>query len=436
MSDYHGFDLEQWLDHIQNQHWRSIELTLDRVSEVWQRLQGDKAPFVITIAGTNGKGSCVAMLESILRHSGQRTGSYTSPHLVRYNERVCVDGQPVSDEVICAAFRQIESARAEIPLTYFEFGTLSALLIFMQHGVDAWVLETGMGGRLDAVNIIDNDVALITSIGLDHEQWLGSDREEIGREKSGVFKSGALAVCADPAPPASVAETALKKNTTLLQLGADFQLTESDGSEDYRWLSRHPLVAGDWQQVGGLKPPFSGQHQAQNLSGVMAVIALTRHMTGIQLDHVYAGLSATRIAARCEIIADSPKTILDVAHNADSADELGKFLTAHPVSGRTYAVLGVLKDKELTPILQNVAGSIDQWFLATLEGERGQTADQLGQRLQDVLPAVKYKGFSHPAAAYVAAREEANAEDRIVIFGSFYTVGDIIAFLEQESNLS
>ena len=187
LPDYHGFDLDQWLDHIQNQHWRSIELTLDRVSEVWQRLQGQKAPFVITIAGTNGKGSCVAMLESILRHSGQRTGSYTSPHLVHYNERVCIDGQPVSDEAICAGFRQIESARAEIPLTYFEFGTLCALLVFMQHGVDAWVLETGMGGRLDAVNIIQNDIALITSIGLDHEQWLGSDREEIGREKSGVF---------------------------------------------------------------------------------------------------------------------------------------------------------------------------------------------------------------------------------------------------------
>jgi dihydrofolate synthase/folylpolyglutamate synthase len=293
-----------------------------------------------------------------------------------------------------------------------------------------------MGGRLDAVNIVENEVALITSIGLDHEQWLGSDREVIGREKAGVFKSGAFAVCADPAPPASIAARANELQTTLLQSGKDFKITGDVNQGNYIWQGNHELIPERWQQISDLRLPIAGKHQAQNLSGVMAVLALTQGRTGIEPAQIYRGLAATSIRARCEVISHSPTIVLDVAHNSDSAEELATYLHTHPVAGETYAVFGVLKDKELGPILNSVSKNVDHWFLAGLEGERGQSAEQLGRRLEEILPASRYRTFVNPVAAYDAVREMVNTADRIVIFGSFYTVGDIIAFLEQESSAS
>ncbi len=432
MADYLDHSLDDWLQHIQVQHWRLIELKLDRIESVWERLGGIRTPIVFTIAGTNGKGSCVAMIESVLRAGGLRTGSYTSPHLVQYNERVCIDGKPVSDQLLIDAFCQIERARAEIPLTYFEFGTLCALLIFQQQGVAASILETGMGGRLDAVNIIDNDLALITSIGLDHEQWLGSDREQIGAEKAGVFKPGGKAVCADPDPPASIARAARVVGATLLQVDQDFAWEPGRDPKQINWSGNAEQIPLNWQSIENLSPPFIGDHQRQNLSGCVAALAATQNLTGISLEQLHQGLATASLPARCQIISTRPMIILDVAHNADSADQLAHFLQGQMVDGNTYAVFGVLADKSLVPIVKNIAPHIDHWNCVTLEGDRGQSAADLEAALLSVIPTAKAAQFSNPVVGFRNAESRARKQDRIVIFGSFHTVGDIIGAREQD----
>lgn len=430
-TDFSNYQLEDWLDHIQRQHWRTIDLKLDRIAEVWQRLEGKKPPLVITVAGTNGKGSCVAMLETVLRRGGLKTGSYTSPHLVRYNERVAINGVPVADPLLNQAFLDIEQARGEITLTYFEFGTLCALWIFQQQQVDACILETGMGGRLDAVNLIENDIALITSVGLDHEQWLGPDRESIGREKAGIIKPGGLVVCADPDPPASIEEVASARGATLIQAGRDYEITRRGRGDTkvskglYHFQSRHEAIARPWQDLTDLPLPFQGLHQMQNLGCVVASLGALADSNNLDVRNLQA-LDQARIRGRFEIIGESPLVIIDVAHNADSARYLGESLRTRPVTGKRYGVFGVLEDKDLRPIINEVEGEMDYWFLTTLEGDRGQSAESLEKKLLNVLPGAKTRCFPNPPAAYRAAIEVAAESDRVVAFGSFYTVGDIL----------
>ena len=431
--DHRHFDLEQWLEHIQQQHWRTIDLKLDRIAEVWKKLNGKASDIVITVAGTNGKGSSVAMLASCLQQAGLKTGSYTSPHLVRYNERVCIDSKPVSDDLLIDAFCMIEEYRDGIPLTYFEFGTLCALLIFQQQKVDVSVLEVGMGGRLDAVNMVENDIALITSIGLDHEQWLGTDIYQIGREKAGVFKSNGQGVCAVISPPASIAATANERQTLLLQAEDHFHIfveQDNNSSGNLIWQSDHPKIPQNWRNIQHLQCPFFGSHQVQNLSGVVATLALIANRTGMTPSELTTGLANAKLPGRCEVIEDAPFTVLDVAHNADSAEQLAYFLKHHPVKGKTIGVMGVLKDKDLSPLLEHVLPQIDEWYLATLTGERGQTAIELKAKLIALADEAFIKTFDYPVAAYQDAKKNAKTTDRIVIFGSFYTVGDIIGFIE------
>jgi dihydrofolate synthase/folylpolyglutamate synthase len=434
LVDYKRYSLDQWLSHIQNQHWRSIDLKLDRIQKVWDKLQGSRSNLVITVAGTNGKGSSVAMIESVIRNAGLRTGSYTSPHLVRYNERVCIDGTPVSDQMLIDAFIQIEDTREGIPLTYFEFGTLCALLIFMQQKVDVSILETGMGGRLDAVNMIDNDIALITSIGLDHQQWLGNDREKIGAEKAGVIKPHGIAICSDPNPPMSLSMASNSVAATLLRLGTDFKI---DGDENgiITWSGSHNLIPADWRRIAKLKSPFFGRHQVNNLAGVIATVAVVSEKTGLTVENLFQGLSQVSLPGRTQVILDAPMIVLDVAHNADSAEELAHYLAAHPVEGQTHAVTGILKDKALKPIFSCIKPHVDQWYLASLDGERGQTASDLAQKFTDLYPDAALQQFPSPVEAYLSARSAAVASDRIIVFGSFYTVGDIIELFEQDSYL-
>ncbi|MDD9854866.1 MAG: Mur ligase family protein, partial [Gammaproteobacteria bacterium] len=273
--------LGDWLAHIQTQHWRSIDLQLDRIARVWQRLRGRPAGLVISVAGTNGKGSSVAMLDAVLRAAGLSTGAYTSPHLARYNERVKINGRAVEDAELCAAFAAIEAARDGVPLTYFEFGTLCALLIFARRRVDASLLEVGMGGRLDAVNLVDNDLALITCIGIDHAQWLGDTRDAIGAEKAGIMKRGAAAVCADPSPPPCIAQLATERGCALAQAGLDYQITRRDGGVEWRSATSTVVAAGPEWRCLKLETPLPGACQADNLGGVVAALALTRARSGV-----------------------------------------------------------------------------------------------------------------------------------------------------------
>lgn len=428
-ADFEQFGLDQWLEHIQRQHWRTIELKLDRIREVWIRMEGQRAPLVITVAGTNGKGSCVAMLEAALRQSGMKTGSYTSPHLVRYNERVCINGEAVNDDLLNDAFLEIERSRGDIPLTYFEFGTLCALRIFEQQKVDACVLETGMGGRLDAVNLVTNDIALITSVGLDHEQWLGSDRESIGREKAGIVNDGGLVVCADPDPPATIEEVARSKGATLVQAGRDYSMGIQD-ERQVRFRSDHPGLNSEWHDIDGLTPPFRGQHQVQNLGCVVAALGCIAERFGL-VPACLEGIADARVDGRCQVVNHAPLVIVDVAHNADSAFHLGEALREMPVDGHRYAVFGVLEDKALAPIVGQLGAQTDSWLLATLEGERGQTAEVLQGKMLIVLPEAETSCHDSPAAALTAALEQARPVDRIVVFGSFFTVGGILPLIKE-----
>lgn len=436
MSDFARYTLADWLAHIQTRHWRSIDLTLDRIARVWEKLGGRHSGLVITVAGTNGKGSCVAMLEAVLRDAGLKTGCYTSPHLVRYNERVRINGRATDDAALCEAFVEIERARDGIPLTYFEFGTLCALMIFRRRRVGVSILEIGMGGRLDAVNLIANDIALITSIGIDHAQWLGANRETIAVEKAGIMKENALAVCADPAPPPDIARIAAERNCTLLQAGVDYQVEQA--GEGIRWRSGHRAVAPQWQRVSELRPPLGGARQLNNLGGVVAVLALTGARTAATEKNLRDGLANTRLMARCQVIgagSDSkPEIVLDVAHNLDSATDLAAFLAGRKVGGKTHGVLGMLADKPVAEIVAAMAGVIDRWYLATLGGARGQTAEALKKQLAAAGNPSPATLHDSPVAACLWAMDEAKARDRVVIFGSFYTVGDIIAHFEHDGD--
>jgi len=415
---------------------------------VWRRLGEPTSGVVITVAGTNGKGSCVAMLGAVLRAAGLTAGVYTSPHLVRYNERVCVGGRAVGDAELCAAFAAIEEARGGrdgIPLTYFEFGTLCALLIFHRRRVDASVLEVGMGGRLDAVNLVANDLALITAIGIDHAQWLGHTRAAIAAEKAGVLKPGAAAVCADPSPPDCIARIAAERGCRLVQAGADYRIeARADGGVE--WQSAHPAVPVEWRDLR-LKTPLPGAWQARNLGGTVAALALTRARTGVTVAHLESGLAATELPARCQVIpatGDAPETVLDVAHNPDAAAALADFLSTR-APAKTHAVFSALADKPVAEIVAPLAAAVDHWHITGLDGERGRPAAELAAEVTAALAAgagasdgagggagagdaVTVSAHDSPLAAYRAAL--AAAPRRVIVFGSFQLVGVIMAHLD------
>lgn len=433
-ADFTDFNLNDWVDYTQRQHWRTMDMTLERISEVWKRMAGATSGLVITVGGTNGKGSTISMLNAAYSSAGLKTGAYTSPHLVRYNERIKIAGVDATDEDICQTFCKIEYAREDIPLTYFEFGTLCALLLFQQHRVDVSLLEVGMGGRLDAINMIDPDIAIITSIGIDHEQWLGNDRSSIAFEKAGIMRPHTPVVCTEPNPPKTIQQQADEKQAILLQFNTAFSFQKS--ADYYRWTMKpsadHWTIPSEWLEQTLTKLPFKGDHQHRNLSAVCAVLSLTADRLRLDKQITLKGISNASIMARCQILQQSPLIILDVAHNADSAKELSEFLESHSVKGQTYSVFGVLEDKTLDPILCNIADHVDSWLLAGLEGDRGQSAQQLLEKMQSVNKSDSMACYSSPRAAYDAALLRANDDDRIIIFGSFHTVGDIIQHLNSD----
>lgn len=410
--------LSEWLEYIEKQHPSAIALGLERVAEVFGRLSAGLQCPVITVGGTNGKGSTCAMLESILRAAGYRTGLYTSPHLARYNERVRIEGIDADDHLLCESFAAVEAARGGVPLTYFEFGTLAAFWIFRRENIDAAVLEVGLGGRLDAVNVLDADCAVLTSVAIDHVDYLGSTREDIGREKAGIFRPGRPAVIADPDPPQSV----LAAPGAKLRLGKDFGYA----AEASQWLYWGPSG-----RRGGLAyPALRGAMQLRNAAAAICALDTLRERLPVAMQEVRRGLAAVTLPARFEVLPGRPQVILDVAHNVEAAKTLDDNLAASGFAPETIAVCGMLRDKDIDGVLRALAARITRWHLASLRGPRGASAADLAARLATLsVEKSSVHTYESPVLAFAAARERANENDKIVVFGSFLTVGEVKAWL-------
>ncbi len=425
--------LAHWLAWMETLHPREIDLGLDRTREVATRLGLEHLPFpVVTVAGTNGKGSTVAMLESILHEAGYRVGAYTSPHLLDYNERVRTARVAASDAELCAAFEHIEQHRGGTNLTYFEFGTLAAAELFCSQHVDIAILEVGLGGRLDAVNLWSADIAMISSIGIDHTQWLGPDRESIGREKAGIFRAGRPAVCSDPVPPATIEEHAAA-------IGADFRLAGRDFGferDSTGWTWRCPHYGAGRTRAALPYPAMRGDYQLHNASGVLMALELLAPRFVVGQADVRAGLLQAVLPGRFQTLPGVPVRVLDVAHNAQAARALAATLASQKVMGKTIAVVGMLKDKPMADVLAAVGDIVDTWHLATLATPRGASAEQLHAALSAA--AIGAPVALHPdvVAAYSEALAQAGPTDRIVVFGSFHTVGAILRAVQSQHRIN
>lgn len=412
--------LEHWLTRIETLHPSEIALGIDRVRRVQENLGLSQWPFaILSVAGTNGKGSVVAMLEAMYRSAGFRVGAYTSPHLFRFNERIRVDGMDSSDDAIIDAFEQVELGRDGIPLTYFEFSTLAAAVLFLARQVQIAVLEVGLGGRLDAVNVFDPDIAIVTSIGLDHLEYLGHDRESIAREKAGIFRAGRPAICGDPEPPGMIAAEAERMSAPLFQFGRDFGCRSSQ--DGWSWHYRDKVLAGL------PLPVMPGTHQLRNASCALVATELLRPRFPVAVADVRVGLEA-RVPARFEIRARAgqPVVIFDVAHNGAAACSLADNLRKMPVSGRTVAVCGVLRDKPIEDIGRALAGSMDAWYVVSLPGARGAPGQETAARLASGGVSCEIQTCPDPVSGFKAACAAVSAEDRVVVFGSFLTVSAIM----------
>lgn len=418
-------DLAGWLAYIEQQHPQSIALGLDRIERVRAAMGLVPVVPVVAVAGTNGKGSTCAMLEAVLTAAGYRVGLYTSPHLLRYNERVRIAGREAGDAALAAAFARVEAARTgnagDTRLTYFEFGTLAAVDLFLRSAVDVLLLEVGMGGRLDAVNAFDADCAIVTSIGLDHMDYLGATREAIGHEKAGIFRAGKPAIVSDPAPPASVLVHAQATGAPLLRIGHEFGYQARDG----QWLYWGP--AG--RKSGLPYPVLRGRVQLQNASAAFAALDALRSCLPVSPEHLRRGLSEVELRGRFQVLPGDPAVVLDVGHNPQAAAVLSENLSGMDACPRTWAVFGMLHDKDIAGVAGLLARRIDRWLVCTLPPPRGARAAELARALREA-GASTVREFENPALAYAAACSEAAENDRIVVFGSFHTVADVLAARE------
>jgi dihydrofolate synthase/folylpolyglutamate synthase len=414
--------LDDWLAHCERLHPKTIDMTLDRVATVKQRLGLAFDCPTIVVAGTNGKGSTCAMLESIALQAGYRVGLYIKPHLVHFQERCRVGGAPVAAESLEPHFEAVEAARGDITLTYFEFTTLAIMRRLQQEPLDLVILEVGLGGRLDAVNVIDADCAVITSIDLDHTEFLGPDRESVGREKAGIMRAGRPVVVSDPMPPASLAAHAAELGAELWQLGRDF--TFSGDRAQWQWAGRH-------KRFSGLAyPALRGVNQLLNAAGVLAAFEALADRLPINAQAVRTGLALVELPGRFQVLAGQPAVVLDVAHNPHAVAALAQNLDQMGFFPRTHAVFGAMADKDLGGILARIAPLVDVWHFTDLPMARAAT----GAQLQSAFLAAGLKTpadvathtHASPLYALHAAAAGATAADRILVFGSFYTVGGVL----------
>ena len=412
--------LSQWLAHLETAHPTTIDMGLTRVTQVKNAM--DLAPScpVITVGGTNGKGSTCAFLSHIYAAAGYKVGTLTSPHLLRFNERIAINSQPVSDEDIVAAFERIEAARGDVSLTYFEFNTLAAVDIFRLHQVDVMILEVGLGGRLDAVNAFDADCAIVTSVDLEHQAYLGDTVEQIAKEKAGIFRAGKPAIFGQDPAPHSLGQHAKNIGAKLLQLNHQFS-----------YLAR--IDSWQWQaNNGSLKidlplPALQGAFQLNNAACAVAAVQIMRQQLPVSNEALAQGIAQAQNTARFQIIQQQPEIILDVAHNPHAARALASSLNALPTK-RTLAVFSILADKDSDSVINTLQGSIDEWFIAPLDLPRGMTLTALTAKLKkhDIQPIHPYNTIQ---AAYTAALSQVTENDRIIVFGSFHTVAEVLGSL-------
>ncbi len=421
--------LAQWLAYLEQLHPHAIALGLERVERVRRALGISPTCPIITVGGTNGKGSCCAMLEAILLHAGYRVGCYTSPHLIRYNERVRIGGRAVEDDALCRAFQRIEQARGDISLTYFEFGTLAAMQVFAEAGIDIAVLEVGLGGRLDAVNIFDADCALISSVDLDHQNYLGDTREAIGFEKAGIYRAGRPAVCADADPPRSLLEHAQAIGADLLLIDRDFGYVEAP----QQWRYRGPRM-----KLNGLPwPALRGRRQLANAAACITALDALRERLPLTAADVRGGLLAVELPGRFQVLPGRPLVVLDVAHNPQAAGVLAANLAEMPVAkGETIAVCGMLHDKDIAGVLAALRESITCWHVADTAGPRGARAAELAGALSHGGSTAPVAQFSSVAEAWREACKKARDNDKIIVFGSFLTVSAVMLEIEREKQFN
>jgi dihydrofolate synthase/folylpolyglutamate synthase len=414
-------ELQEWLAHCERLHPKTIALGLERVAAVAQRMGLRFACTVIAVAGTNGKGSTCAMLEAIALQAGYRTGVYTSPHLVDFEERCRIVGEIVRGESLVAHFERVEAARQDTSLTYFEFTTLAILSLMAASELDVAILEVGLGGRLDAVNVIDADCAIITSIDLDHMEFLGPDRESIGREKAGILRAGRPAIVSDPMPPHSVLQYAQALGADLWLMGRDFNF--SGDKQQWAW-------AGRGRRYAGLAyPALRGANQLLNASGVLAALEALRPRLPVTAQAIRNGLAMVELPGRFQILPGQPTLVLDVAHNPHAVAALTANLDAMGFYPTTHAVFGAMADKDLAPMLARIGPLVDRWYFTDLPTPRAASAQALLEQWQ-ALPGrrgdVTASTHANPEDALDAAAAAAGPTDRILVFGSFFTVGGVL----------
>lgn len=418
--------LPDWLALLESRHAEThIDMGLDRVRTVKERMQLAFSCPVIMVAGTNGKGSTCAMLESMLLHGGYRVGLYIKPHFLDFNERARLNGEMASDAALTAAFNDVEAHRGEIDLTYFEFTTLAIMRLLSTSEIDVAILEVGLGGRLDAVNVIDADVSIVTSIDIDHKDYLGDTREEIGFEKAGIFRAGRPAICSDPQPPQSLIDHAEKIGADLWLIGRDF---------NYQGDKQQWAYGGRNQRRNSLAyPALRGANQLLNASAALAALEALRLQLPVGAQEVRTGLALVELPGRFQVLAGRPTTILDVAHNPHAAATLAQNLANMGYHRFTYAVFGIMQDKDIEAVVSHMAPYVDHWCVAALPSPRSADVEELAALLETKKPAgakpdeFSVTTFADPAAAFADATSRAGQDDRIVVFGSFYTVAGVMA---------
>jgi dihydrofolate synthase/folylpolyglutamate synthase len=408
--------LAEWLAHLESLHPKTIALGLERVAQVKDRL-GLQPDFpVIIVGGTNGKGSVCAMLESMLHAAGYRTGCYTSPHLLEYNERVRIARQQASNAELCASFAAIEQARGDIPLTYFEFGTLAAMQCFLAHKVDVAIMEVGLGGRLDAVNVFDADVVVVTSVDIDHIDYLGETRERIAFEKAGIFRRGKVAICADSDVPQALREHAQTIDAELWCIGREFGFAAHPAQWDYRGRTVRSALPF---------PALRGAFQLYNASAVLAALDVLQERLPVSMEAVRHGLVEVELAGRFQFVPGRPQLILDVAHNPHAARSLAQNLASLPPA-KTFAVCAMLKDKDMSGVAQALDAQVDVWLAAGIDAPRGASAAELAGVLRQARVRGEVVACTSIADALFQASNRAGENDRIAVLGSFYTVAEVM----------
>jgi len=422
--------LSEWLDWQEQLHLSSIDLGLDRVSKVATEMELMQLSMpVITVAGTNGKGSTVAILDSIYRAAGYKTGCYTSPHLLRYNERICLGGFQSIDEDLCEAFEAIDKFRGHISLTYFEFGTLAAAYLFRKYQVDVAIFEVGLGGRLDAVNLWDADIAIITNINVDHIDWLGDDREQIGIEKAGIMRKGQTVICGDTNPTDSMQSEATRIDAKLLQLGTDFFWTEGNQKDEWNYFRTNN------EPVTYASPLLQGKFQLNNASAAITLVYNFKHTLSVDETHIKQGLAQASVLGRLQKLADSPELLIDVAHNPQSAEALADYLTNNPVEGRTVALFAALIDKDLKGMITPVSDHFDEWHIVQLSGSRAYSNQQLLGELKTFNLQKPLKSHTNFETALKFLQNQLKSQDRVVAFGSFLVVSGVMQGLDSNTSM-